>query len=168
MQFLSVNEGNSVRDDMTVQMILVLMYSDQGLMRREKSVGECLPNFKALGRCNPLFGVKSDDVVGIHPAGILIPEPLLIQKTLVYTRSCDSLLRIRTGDPDISFPDFVIPEHVADEISHSSVGLCPAVDDLIDSHTSSLSFLYIDTRSEIFDSSRVAGRVPDLFAMRAI
>jgi len=92
VELLSVDIRNGIGYDMTVQMILVLMYSDQGLMRREKSVGECLPNFKALHWSDLFILMEGNHVMCIHPAGVLFPEFLLAQESLIHACRSNRLL----------------------------------------------------------------------------
>ena len=110
MQFLSVNEGNSVRDDMTVQMILVLMYSDQGLVRREKPICKCLPNLKALHWSDLFILMEGNHVMCIHPSGVFAPELLLTNPLLIYIIIVDCLSGVRTGYVNITILSLFITE----------------------------------------------------------
>lgn len=58
MELLPVHIGNGIRHYVAVQMIFVLVHSDQGLMCMEKAVCKGLPNFKTLRRSNILLGVE--------------------------------------------------------------------------------------------------------------
>ena len=127
---------------MTVQMILVLMYSDQGLVRREKPICKCLPNLKALHWSDLFILMEGNHVMCIHPAGVLAPKLFFMDERLKDAGRSYLSIRIGSCYPDISLPHFVIPENITDKIFHPCVGFCPAVNDLIDCHSFSLLSLY--------------------------
>ena len=103
---------------MTVQMILILVYSDQGLIIGEEAVSKLLSYLKTFSWRNLLFGVKSDDVVGIHPAGILVPKLLFTQESPVHACYGDISVRIRPRNGDEALLNLVIPQYIADDIPH--------------------------------------------------
>lgn len=73
MQFMPVNIRNGVRDNVAVQMIFVLMNTDQGLVIREKLIGKLTSHIEDFGRSDLLVLMKTYDVVRVHPSGIFVP-----------------------------------------------------------------------------------------------
>ena len=131
---------------MTVQMVFVLVDADQALETTEEFVNEHPPNLEALC-CGDLFiFVKADDVVGIHPARIFSPLSFFLQEASVGT-----------GDIDITFRDLIVAEDIGDNVAHCPVALCCAINDLINCHISSLSFLYSLISWDILLSTLIPG-----------
>jgi len=73
VQFVSVLEGNGVRDDMAVQVVSVLVDPDDALVTGEELAHEFLTDLENLRRCNRLVLMEADDVVCVHPTGVLVP-----------------------------------------------------------------------------------------------
>ena len=145
------------------------MDPEEGLEAAKEPVYEFPSNLKTLGRSDPLVFVKADDVVGIHPARIFSPLLLLVQEAPIHTVSVYLIRTVRTCDIDKSFrDDLIAPEDICDDVAHCTVALCCAIDDLIDCHISSLSFLYPLICCEIFSSSLIPGAKFRLLAIRAI
>lgn len=73
MQFVAVNIRNGVRNNMTVQMIFILVDTNQGLVIREKLVGKLTSHIEDFGRGDLLVLMETYDVVRVHPSGIFVP-----------------------------------------------------------------------------------------------
>ena len=144
------------------------MDPEEGLEAAKEPVYEFPSDLKTLGRSDPLVFVKADDVVGIHPARIFSPLLLLVQEAPIHAVSIYLIRTVRTCDIDKSFRDLIAPEDICDDVAHCTVALCCAIDDLIDCHISSLSFLYPLICCEIFSSSLIPGAKFRLLAIRAI
>ena len=144
------------------------MDPEEGLEAAKEPVYEFPSDLKTLGRSDPLVFVKADDIVGIHPARIFSPLLLLVQEAPIHTVSVYLIRTVRTCDIDKSFRDLIAPEDICDDVAHCTVALCCAIDDLIDCHISSLSFLYPLICCEIFSSSLIPGAKFRLLAIRAI
>ena len=144
------------------------MDPEEGLEAAKEPVYEFPSDLKTLGRSDPLVFVKADDVVGIHPSRIFSPLLLLVQEAPIHAFSIYLIRTVRTCDIDKSFRDLITPEDICDDVAHCTVALCCAIDDLIDCHISSLSFLYLLICCEIFSSSLVPGAKFRLLAIRAI
>ena len=168
MQLMPVDKGNGVCNDMAVQVVFVLVDPEEGLEAAKEPVYELPPDLKTLGRRNPLVFMKADDVVRIHPARVFSPLLLLFQEAPVYTVSVYLIRTVRASDIYKSFRDLIAPEDICDDVAHCTVALCCAIDDLIDCHISSLSFLYPLICCEIFSSSLIPGAKFRLLAIRAI
>lgn len=168
MQLMPVDKGNGVRNDMAVQVVFVLVDPEEGLEAAKEPVYELPPDLKALGRRDPLVFMKADDVVRIHPARVFSPLLLLFQEAPIHAVSVYLIRTVRASDIYKSFRDLIAPEDICDDVAHCTVALCCAIDDLIDCHISSLSFLYPLICCEIFSSSLVPGAKLRLLAMRAI
>lgn len=69
----AVNEGHGICDDVNVKVVFVLMDADQVLVFGEELIGKCPSYAHAHVGSNSLVPVKADDVVGVHPPGILVP-----------------------------------------------------------------------------------------------
>ena len=118
------------------------MDPEEGLEAAKEPVYEFPSDLKTLGRSDPLVFVKADDVVGIHPARVFSPLLLLVQEAPIHAFSIYLIRTVRTCDIDKSFRDLITPEDICDDVAHCTVALCCAIDDLIDCHISSLSFLF--------------------------
>ena len=101
MQLTSVDVGDGVRDDMDVKMVFVLVDADQALISRKEFFAEFSSDLQTLLRGDLLVLVETDDVVCIHPPGILFPEPLFREKCLIDIIVGDLGWFIRTGDVNI-------------------------------------------------------------------
>ena len=142
---------------MTVQMVFVLVDADQALETTEEFVNEHPPNLEALC-CGDLFiFVKADDVVGIHPARIFSPLSFFLQEAPVHTGPVNTSRSVGTGDIDITFRDLIVAEDIGDNVAHCPVALCCAINDLINCHISSLSFLYSLISWDILLSTLIPG-----------
>ena len=73
MEFVAVNIRNGVRNNMTVQMVFILVDTDQGLVIREKLVGKLTSHIEDFGRGDLLVLMKTYDIVRVHPSRIFIP-----------------------------------------------------------------------------------------------
>ena len=73
MQFVPVDIRNRVRNDMAVQMVFILVDTDQGLVIREKLIGKLASHIEDFGRGDLLVLMKTYDVVRVHPSGIFVP-----------------------------------------------------------------------------------------------
>ena len=141
VQLTAVDIGDRVRHDMDVQVVPVLMDPDQVLVFRKEPVGKRASDFEAFARADGFILMEADDIVGVHPAGILAPDPLLKEESLIYIVPVDSVRTVRTGDLHVPLFNLVIPEDIGDDVPHRAVALCLFIDDFIDSHISSQSFL---------------------------
>ena len=70
----SVDVGHTVGYNVAVQVIFILVYSDNTLMVGEELFTKLFADFEHLLRCDLFIFVKGYDVVGIHPAGVFIPQ----------------------------------------------------------------------------------------------
>ena len=157
VQLMAVDVRYSVRDDMAVQVVFVLVDADQVLELIEEPGCKLSADIKALCCGDPFIFVEADDVVGIHPARIFSPLLLLVQEAPVHTAFVYLVGSVGTGDIDKAFRDLVAPEDIGDDVAHRPVALCRAIDDLIDCHIFSLSFLYPLISRDIFSSTRIPG-----------
>lgn len=73
MKLLAVNIGHAVRYDMAMQMLPILVDSDHTLVTGEKTVGKFFSDFQNFRRGNIFVFMETDDIMRVHPAGILIP-----------------------------------------------------------------------------------------------
>lgn len=83
MQLHTVNVRNTVGDDMAVQVIFILMHTNQILMTGEKLFSKFFSDFKHLLWCDLFIFMEADDVVGIHSSGVFIPESLFSKPRLI-------------------------------------------------------------------------------------
>lgn len=141
VQLTAVDVGDRVRHDMDVQVVLVLMDPDQVLVFGKEPVGKRASDFEAFVRVYGFILMEADDVMGVHAPRIFTPYPLLEEEGLIYIVPVDPIRAVRTGDLHEPIFHLVIPEHVGDDVPHCAVALCLFIDDLIDSHMSSHSFL---------------------------
>ena len=118
MQLAAVDVGDGVRDDMDMEMILVLVDTDQALMSRKEFFAEFSSDLQALFRSDFLILVEADDVVGIHPPGIFLPEPLLCEECLIDIIVGDPGWFIGPGDVDIAAQDLPVLEDIFDHVPH--------------------------------------------------
>ena len=139
MELMPVNIRNTVRKDMTVQMLLILVYRYQALMIRKEPVNKLPSDLEYLFWCYLFILVKTDDVMGVHPAGVFIPQTLFCKPCLIDLIIIYSLTVIRACYLYTCFLKRIIPENILDRISHGSVAVPFVIDDLIDCHTASLS-----------------------------
>ena len=149
-------------------MILILMDADQILVFRKKPICERPSNPHAQLRSDRLILVETDNIVGIHPAGILFPQALFKKEGPVYLIRDDSFMLIRSGHFSIPFLYLVASQNIGDHIPHCSMGLPRLINNLIDCHIFSHSSLNAMTSSRICVSSLTAGRMLNPFAVRAI
>lgn len=73
VQFMSVYIRNRVCNNVTVQVVFILMDADQGLVIWEKLIGKLAPHIENFRRRDLFVLMKTYDVVRIHPSGIFIP-----------------------------------------------------------------------------------------------
>ena len=133
------------------------MDADKVLESVKELAGKLSSDLKAQGRSDPLVFVKAYDVVGIHPARVFPPLLLLVQEAPVHALPVYLVGCVRTDDIDIALGDLIAPEDVGDDVAHGPMALCCAIDDLIDCHISSLSFLYLLISQDIFSSTLIPG-----------
>ena len=124
MQLPPINIGNTVGDDMTMQVVFILMHTDHILMIRKKPFCKFCADFKDLLRCHLLVFVEADDVMGIHPPGVFIPEPLLGKPGLIDFIIVNGLTWIRTGDFDITLFYLFVTKDVFEDVPHGPVAFC--------------------------------------------
>ena len=157
MQFVTVDVRYSICDDVTVQVVFVLVDTDQALEAVKEFANKLPADFKTLG-CRDLFiFVEADNVVGIHSARVFSPLLLLVQETLIHAVFVYFVRLVGACDIDITFLHLVAAEDVCYDGDHCAVAFCRAIDDLIDCHISSLSFLYPLICREILSSSLMPG-----------
>ena len=73
MQFVAINIRNGVRNNVAVQMVFILVNTDQGLVIREKPAGKLASHIENFGRGDLLVLMKTYNVVRIHPSRIFVP-----------------------------------------------------------------------------------------------
>ena len=89
MKLTAIDVGDRVGDDVDVEVLLVLMHTDQALMPREELLAEFSPDLETLLRRDLLVMMEADDVVCIHSSGVFIPEPLFRKERSVDIIVCD-------------------------------------------------------------------------------
>lgn len=140
VELMSVEKRNRVRHNVTVQMLFVLMDRDHALEAGEEPVREGFSDLEHFFRRDLFHRMKGNDVMRVHPAGVLFPQPLFFQPCPVDRVVIDLFRCKGAGDLKEALLDLFIPEHIFDHVSHCAVGGCFPIDDLIDCHTVSLSF----------------------------
>ena len=140
MQLVTVHKADGIGYDVAMHMVPVYMHTHQTL----KSVKPLLCKFfskpQRLLRCDWLILMPRNNVVGIHPAGILSPNPFFFQKGLVHPVIRNGIRLVRT-DYLHQFPSCLIhPRHILDAVPHGSMTFCRLIDCLINRQVASHSF----------------------------
>ena len=73
MKLPAIDIRHGVGHDMDMKVLTVLMYPDEALMLREEFICKCPADFKTLIKGYDFILMKADDVMGVHPSGILAP-----------------------------------------------------------------------------------------------
>ena len=118
VQLTSVDVGDGVRDDMDVKMVFVLVDADQALISRKEFFAEFSSDLQTLLRGDLLVLVETDDVVCIHPPGVFLPEPLLLEECLIDMIVGDPGWFIGAGNVDIAVQDLPVLEDIFDHVPH--------------------------------------------------
>ena len=118
VQLTSVDVGDGVRDDMDVKMVFVLVDADQALISRKEFFAEFSSDLQTLLRGDLLVLVETDDVVCIHPPGVFLPEPLLLEECPVDIIVSDPGWFIGAGNVDIAVQDLPVLEDIFDHVPH--------------------------------------------------
>lgn len=118
MQLTSVDVGDGVRDDMDVKMVFILVDADQTLISRKEFFAEFSSDLQTLLRGDLLVLVETDDVVCIHPPGVFLPEPLLLEECPVDIIVSDPGWFIGAGNVDIAVQDLPVLEDIFDHVPH--------------------------------------------------
>ena len=118
VQLAAVDVGDGVRDDMDMEMILVLVDADQALISRKEFPTEFPSDLQTLLRGDLLVFVEADNVMGVHPPGVFLPEPLFREECLIDIIVSDSGWFIGAGDIDIALQDLPVLEDILDHIPH--------------------------------------------------
>lgn len=125
---------------MAMHMIPVNMHTHQTLESGKPLLRKFLSKLQCLLRCNWLVLVPRNNVVGIHSAGILAPNPLFLQKRLVHSIIGNGIQLIGTDNGN-QFPCGLIdPRHIFDAVPHGSMTFCRLIDCLINRQVASHSF----------------------------
>ena len=141
VELSSVEVGNGIDHDVTVQVVSVLVDSDHILVPAKETFGVGSADLKDLFRRYLFVFVEADHVVRVHPAGAFAPEFLFAEPFPVHIIIFDDIAGIRTVDIDIALFDFSFTEHILQNIPHRPVAVSFVINDLIDCHIFSFSFL---------------------------
>lgn len=106
---------------MDMKVILVLVDTDQALMFRKEFIYKLPADFHALGRSDFFIPVKTDDVMGIHPSRVLMPQPFFVQKGSVDVIPGDRICGIWPSNIDKTILHLLILKNILDNISHCSM-----------------------------------------------
>ncbi len=140
MQLVTIHETNGIGYNVAMHMASVYMHTYQTLKSGKPLFRKFFPKLQCLLRCNRFVLMPRNNVVGIHPAGILAPNPFFFQKGLVYTIIRDDIRLIGTNDLH-QFPSGLIhPRHIFDTVPHGSMTFCRLIDCLINRQVTSHSF----------------------------
>ena len=140
MQLVTIHETDGIGYDMAMHMIPVYMHTHQTLESVKALPRKFFSKLQRLLRCNWLILMPRNNVVCIHPARILAPNPLFFQKGLVYPIISDNIRLVRTDDCN-QFPSGLIyPRHIFDAVPHGSMTFCRLIDCLINRQMASHSF----------------------------
>ena len=104
-------------------MIPVLMHTNDALMIREESVSKLSADIKALLWSDRFILVKTDYIVGVHPAGVLSPYLLFKQEGGIHFVPADFFVVVWPGYINIALPDLVIAKDIFYCVSHPFVTL---------------------------------------------
>ena len=140
MQLMTIHETNGIGYNVAMYMIPIYMHTYQTLKSGKPLFRKFLSKLQCLLWCNRFVLMPRDNVVGIHPAGILAPNPLFFQKGLVYTIIRNGIRLVRTDNLH-QFPSGLIhPRHIFDTVPHGSMTFCRLINCLINRQVASHSF----------------------------
>ena len=124
MQLVTIHKNDGIGYDMAMHMIPVYMHTHQTLESVKPLLCKFLSKLQRLPRCDWLILMPWDNIVGIHPAGILVPNPLFFQKGLVYSIIRNGLRLIRTNNCNQLPSGLIHPRHIFDTVPHGSMTFC--------------------------------------------
>ena len=124
-----------------MKVILILMDCDQALEIGEELLAKVLNDLQTFPLGHIILRMEADDIVSTHSPRVLVPKLLLINERLRYIFRIDHIVVKRSLNHHITVLHLLVLENISDEASHGCVCFCRVVNDLIDCHISSLSFL---------------------------
>ena len=131
MQLMTVHETDGIGNDVAMHMVPVDMHTYQTLESGKPLLRKFLSKLQCLLRCNWLVLMPRNNIVGIHSAGILVPNPFFFQKRLVHSVIGNSIRLIGTDDCN-QFPSGLIhSRHIFDAVPHGSMTFCRLINCLI-------------------------------------
>ena len=125
---------------MAMHMVSVYMHSYQTLKSGKPLFRKFLSKLQCLLWGNRFVLMPRDNIVGIHPARILAPNPLFFQKRLIYFVISDNIRLIRTDNLYQLSSGLIHPRHIFDTVPHGSMTFCRLIDCLINRQLASHSF----------------------------
>lgn len=140
VQLMTIHKADGIGYDMAMHMPPVYMHAYQTLESGKPLFRKFFPKFQSLLRCNRLVLVPRDDVMGIHSAGILAPNPFFFQKGLVHPVIRNDIHLIRTDNLHQLPSGFIHSCHIFDTVPHGSMTFCRLIDCLINRQMASHSF----------------------------
>lgn len=140
MQLVTIHKTDGISYNVAMHMVPVYMHTHQTLESVKPPLCKFLSKLQRLLRCDWLVLMPRNNVVGIHPARIFVPNPLFFQKGLVHPIIGNGIRLIRTNDCN-QFPSgFIHPCHIFDAVPHGSMTFCRLIDCLINRQVASHSF----------------------------
>lgn len=125
---------------MAMHVVPVDMHAHQTLESVKPLLRKFLSKLQSLFWCNRFVLMPRDNIMGIHPTGVLAPDPLFFQKGLVYPIIRDGIRLVGTNDLH-QFPSGLVhPRHIFDAVPHGSMTFCRLIDCLINCQVASHSF----------------------------
>lgn len=140
MQLVAIHKTDGIGYNVAMHMISVYMHTYQALKSSKPLFRKFLSKLQCLLRFDWFVLMPRDNVVGIHPAGILAPNPFFIQKRLVHPIIRNGIRLVRT-DNLYQFPSGLIhPRYIFDTVPHGSMTFCRLINCLINRQVASHSF----------------------------
>lgn len=140
MQLVTIHKTDGIGYNVAMHMISVYMHTYKTLKSSKPLFRKFLSKLQCLLWCNRFVLMPRDNIVGIHPAGILAPNPLFFQKRLIYRIIGNNIRLIRTDDCNQRPSCLVYPRHIFDTVPHGSMTFCRLIDCLINRQVASHSF----------------------------
>lgn len=124
MQLVTIHETDGIGYNVAMHMVSVYMHTYQTLESSKPLFRKFFSKLQCLLRCDRFVLMPRDNIVGIHPARILAPNPFFFQKGLVHPIIRNGIRLVRT-DNLYQFPSGLIhPRHIFDTVPHGSMTFC--------------------------------------------
>ena len=160
MKLQAINEGHAVSHYVTMKMLLVLMDSYNTLVIWEEFFGKLFSYFQNLYWSNLFITMEADDIVCIHPAIVFVPKFLLFKPGLIYLIWSYLIRSIWTYNLFIMLTKLFFLQDILEAVPHGTMAHGRVIDDLINSHIFSPSFLKSPICSSTSSSLFSVGSIP--------
>lgn len=140
MKLMAIHKADGIGYDVAMHMIPVNMHPYQTLKSVKPLFRKFFSKLQCLLRCDRLILMPRNNVVGIHSAGILAPDPFFLQKGLIYAIIGNHIRLVRTDHLHQLPSGLIYSRHIFDAVPHGSMTFCRLIDCLINRQMASHSF----------------------------